>query len=396
MPSRPRRVSGAMVAGLIILVTIVAAIAIMAAAGVTPQAFWNSFFPVHGETPVTDRSLYTKALYDLVFYIAVTVFVIVELLILWTVFRYRRKPGDESLPAQTHGNNLVEVIWTAIPTAIVLFLFAMSYQALVKVDATVTPQVQVRAVAARYQWRFDYLDASGQTVLFSQNLPVGQDGGLVLPVGEPVKITLISSDVIHAFYVPKFLFKRDVIPGRQNSFSFTVDEPGTYRGQCAELCGPYHGSMIFDVNAKPPAEFDAWLAAQIAKAQCVTIACRFSGTRRLGCGARGFGSGARRFGSGSIGFARTVGCGRCRPGGGACREGHLVHDHDPAGRRPARRSQSTSRTGTVACRTTWRSRTRPGHRCSRGTSSLASPTPTTRCPPWALVPTTSRARSTRT
>jgi cytochrome c oxidase subunit 2 len=266
MPSRSRAGSGALAAGVIIVITVVVAIAVMAAAGVTPQSFWNSFFPVHGETPVTDRSLATKALYDIVFYIAAAIFVIVELLIVFTVFRYRRRPGDESLPPQTHGNNLVEVIWTAIPLAIVLFLFVLSAQTLAKVDAQTTPQVQVRAVAARFQWRFDYLDASGQNVVFSQSLPVGEDGGLVLPVGEPVKISLVSPDVIHAFYVPKFLFKRDVVPGKVNTFEFTVDEPGTYRGQCAELCGPYHGSMVFEVHAKTKAEFDAWLAAQIEKA----------------------------------------------------------------------------------------------------------------------------------
>ena len=98
--------------------------------------------------------------------------------------------------------------------------------------------------------------------MFTQALPVGEDGGLVLPVGEPVHITLRSPDVIHAFYVPKFLFKRDVVPGKENSFDFTVEEPGTYRGQCAELCGTYHGSMLFEVHALPKADYDAWLAAR--------------------------------------------------------------------------------------------------------------------------------------
>ncbi len=266
MPSRSRTGSGALVAGLIILATIVVTLAILAAAGVTPQSFWNSFFPVEGQTPVTDRSLATKALYDIVFYIAAAIFVLVELLIIFTVFRYRRKPGDDSLPPQTHGNNLVEVIWTAIPTAIVLFLFVLSFQTLNKVDATTTPEVQVRAVAARFQWRFDYLDESGQKVVYTESLPTGEGGGLVLPVGEPVKITLISPDVIHAFYVPKFLFKRDVVPGKENTFEFTVEEPGTYRGQCAELCGTYHDAMLFEVHAKPRDEFDSWLKAKVEKA----------------------------------------------------------------------------------------------------------------------------------
>ncbi len=265
MPSRSRTGSGPIVAGLIIVVVIAITIAVLMTAGVTPQQAWDSFFPVDGSTPVTDRGVATRELYNIVFYIAVAIFVLVEGLIVYSVFRFRRKPGDDTLPPQTHGNNLVEVIWTAIPTVIVLVLFFMSWQTLNTVDAVTRSDVHVRAVAARFQWQFDYLDANGE-VLFTQALPVGEDGGLVLPVGEPVHISLRSPDVIHAFYVPKFLFKRDVIPGKENTFDFTVEEPGTYRGQCAELCGPFHGSMIFEVNARPKADFDAWMAAKIAKA----------------------------------------------------------------------------------------------------------------------------------
>jgi len=181
------------------------------------------------------------------------------------VFRYRRKPGDESLPPQTHGNNLVEVIWTAIPTAIVLFLFVMSWQTLNTVEAKTPTDVRIRAEAAQFQWQFAYLDDSGNE-LFTQALPTGEDGGMVVPVGKPVHVTLRSPDVIHAFYVPKFLFKRDVVPGKENNFDFTVDEPGTYRGQCAELCGTFHGAMLFEVHALPQADFDAWLAGAIEKA----------------------------------------------------------------------------------------------------------------------------------
>jgi cytochrome c oxidase subunit II len=265
MPSRSRTGSGALVAGLLILVAVVAIVAALVASGATPQSVVNSFFPVGGGTPATDQGHATRDLYGIVFAIGAVIFVIVEAAIVFTVFRYRRKPGDEELPPQIHGNNLVEVIWTAIPTAIVLFLFVMSWQTLNKVDATVPESLHVRAVAARYQWQFDYLDASGNT-LFTQILPVGADGGLVLPTGEPILISLKSMDVIHAFYVPKFLFKRDVVPGRENSFDFTIDEPGTYRGQCAELCGPSHGQMVFEVHALTPADFTTWYKAQLAKA----------------------------------------------------------------------------------------------------------------------------------
>ncbi len=265
MPPRSRTGSGPLVAGLITIAVVLVTIGVLAAAGITPQRAWDSFFPVGGATPVTDRAVATKALYDIVFYIAVAIFLIVETMIVFTVLRYRRKPGDEALPPQIHGNNVVEVIWTAIPTAIVLLLFVMSWQTLNTVEAKPPSEVHVRAVAARYQWRFDYLDANGAT-LFSQALPVGEEGGMFLPVGEPITVTLKADDVIHAFYVPRFLFKRDAVPGKENVFSFTVEEAGTYRGQCAELCGAFHGSMIFDVHAIPKADFEAWLAAQVETA----------------------------------------------------------------------------------------------------------------------------------
>jgi len=265
MPPRSRTGSGPLVAGLIILAVVLAAAVALLASGATLSGIWDSFFPVLGTNGVTDRSHSVKSLYDIVFYIAAAIFVIVEVLIVFTVFRYRRKPGDDTLPPQTHGNNVVEVIWTAIPTIIVAFLFVLSWQSLNTVEAKVPSDVHIRALAARYQWQFDYLDASGKT-LFTQSLPTGADGGMVVPVGEPVLVSLRSTDVIHAFYVPKFLFKRDVIPGKENTFNFTVDEPGTYRGQCAELCGAFHGSMVFEVQAVTKDKYDAWLKAQIEKA----------------------------------------------------------------------------------------------------------------------------------
>ena len=268
MPPRSRTGSGALLAGLIIALVVAVSIILLAASGATPTSVWNSFFPVHNEGGVTDRSTSVQGLYDIVFYIAVVIFFLVEGLIVWSAFRYRRKATDTELPPQTHGNNLVEVIWTIVPTIIVVFLFALSWQTLNTVEAKVTSDVHVRAVAARFQWSFEYLDgeAADAPVLFTQSLPVGEDGGLVLPVGAPVTIDLRSEDVIHAFYVPKFLFKRDVVPGKTNTFSFTVEDAGTYRGQCAELCGAFHGSMLFDVHAIPKADFDTWLSDQIAAA----------------------------------------------------------------------------------------------------------------------------------
>lgn len=262
MPSRSGTGSGPLVAGLITVATVAVTAIVLAAAGITPERAWDSFFP---PAPVTREGVAIKELYDIVFYIAAVIFFVVEGLIVWTVIRYRRKPGDNELPPQTHGNNLVEVIWTAIPLVIVLVLFVMSWQTLNAIEERPDSEVRVTAVAAQYQWTFEYHDADGNTA-FTQIIPQGQGEGMTIPVGEPVHVQLRAVDVIHAFYVPQFLFKRDVVPGRINDFTFTAEEVGTYRGQCAELCGAFHGSMIFEVRVVPRAEYDEWFQRKASAA----------------------------------------------------------------------------------------------------------------------------------
>ena len=242
------------------------------------QGFVTGLYPPEAVTQEGDQ---IRDLYTIVFLIAAAIFVLVEGLIIWSVIRYRRKPGDDTLPAQTHGNNLAELVWTIVPTLIVIFLFVVSWQTLNAVDtAAANPETRIRAVAGQFQWQFDYLAEDGQTILFTQNLPVGEDGGMVVPAGRTVQLTMTSQDVIHAFYVPQFLFKRDVVPGRVNQFDFTVNESDagqTFRGQCAELCGTGHRIMLFDVHAVTAAEFDSWLEARIAEANATPPPPRPSG-----------------------------------------------------------------------------------------------------------------------
>ncbi len=231
------------------------------------QAFLTGLYP---PIAVTEQGAQIRDLYHIVFLIGAAVFVLVEGLIIWTVVRYRRKPGDDTLPAQTHGNNIAETVWTVVPTLIVIFLFVISWQTLNVVDTNSTePQQRIRAVAGQFQWQFDYLSADGKTILYTQLVASGEDGGMVVPAGRTVQLTLVSQDVIHAFYVPQFLFKRDVVPGRVNSFEFKVGEKDagqTFRGQCAELCGAGHRIMLFEVRALTGAGFDTWLAAKVAAA----------------------------------------------------------------------------------------------------------------------------------
>jgi cytochrome c oxidase subunit 2 len=210
---------------------------------------------------VTSQGREIADLYNFVFVVAAAVFFLVEGLIIWAVVRYRRKPEQTELPAQVHGNNALEVIWTIIPTLIVAVLFLLTWNTLNHVDTvSAKSDVRIRAVAQRFQWSFDYLSPDGQRVLFKQVLPE-----MVVPAGQTVHLTLHSSDVIHAFYVPQFLFKRDVVPGRENEFEFTVDASmagGIFRGQCAELCGTFHDAMLFTVKAMTPADYAAWLQKQ--------------------------------------------------------------------------------------------------------------------------------------
>jgi cytochrome c oxidase subunit 2 len=259
----------------VVLVLLAAAIATGTNLIKLSQDVAGSMFPPPSAT-AEGREI--RGLYDVVFIIAVAIFLVVEGLIVWSVIRYRRLPGDDELPPQTHGNNLAETIWTIVPTIIVIFLFVISWQTLNSVNAvTTSPEIKVRAVAGQFAWTFDYLDQDGKTVLFTQLTPTGEGGGLVVPVAEKVQLSLHSNDVIHAFYVPQFLFKRDVNPyadvpdfTQDNVFDFTIDADDagqTFRGQCAELCGIGHRQMTFEVHALAKADYDAWVQQKVEAAK---------------------------------------------------------------------------------------------------------------------------------
>lgn len=197
------------------------------------------------------------ALYGGFIAIAAIVAAIVFGLTTWSIVRYRRRPG-EGLPPQITGSWRLEALWTGLPVLTVLGLFAATLVVLGTVSATSDhPGARIRVEAFRWGWTFTYPDDG---IRISG---IGEPGPeIVVPVGEPILVTIASADVAHAFYVPQFLFKRDAIPGRESSFQFTVQDPGTYRGQCAEFCGIGHSRMPFALRAVPRAEYDAWLAGQ--------------------------------------------------------------------------------------------------------------------------------------
>ena len=215
-------------------------------------------------SPVTEKGRDIHGLYNILFVAAAVVFVLVEGAIVFAVVRYRRR--SDMLPPQFHGNNLLEVVWTVIPLLIVATLFALTWGVLAKVDARAdNPKVTVNVVGFQWQWQFTY---QGERL----DLPAGQPAEdltikgtiakppvMYLPVGEPIRFTTQSKDVIHSFYVREFLFKRDAFPDHVNTFDLTITKPGDYGGQCTEYCGLAHQAMRFTVRAVSRPEFDAWL-----------------------------------------------------------------------------------------------------------------------------------------
>lgn len=195
---------------------------------------------------------------------ALVVGVFVWGLIFWAVLRYRSRPGDNTMPDQVGYNLPIEVLYTVIPCLIIsiLFYYTVVDQNFVNKESA-KPDVQVSVLAFKWNWQFGYVglrDKDGQfvqTVGSSTEVPI-----LVLPVNKKVLFTENSADVVHAFFVPEFLFKRDVIPGRTNSFEVTVTRKGSFVGRCSEFCGTYHSMMNFEVRAVSSADFDSFIEAR--------------------------------------------------------------------------------------------------------------------------------------
>lgn len=183
-------------------------------------------------------------------------------LIGWSLLRYRRRRGDDddALGRQFHGHVPIEIVYTAIPVVIVIALFAMSFRTEQRVgDLAPDPAVTLRAEAFAWGWRFTY-EGSDVTVVSDPSGERVTGPEIALPRGEVVRIVLTSDDVIHAFWVPDFLFKRDAIPGHVNEFDVTPTDAGTFQGVCAEFCGLNHAYMTFRVTVMEPGAFDRWLA----------------------------------------------------------------------------------------------------------------------------------------
>jgi cytochrome c oxidase subunit II len=273
-------------------------ITLLAGIVVTALSFW--YGQNHGLLPeaATEEAPLVDGLFNTMMIISTGLFLIVQGALLIAIFRFRRRRGDNTDGSPIHGNIPLEILWTAIPTVIVLFIGIYSfevYNSLGGLDpmaahgehvahkmknmrgaaiagtlsnpnnpdetsnkvalgvgtspekGDLNPALDINVTGLQYAWIFNYPDAGVVS------------GELHVPVGREVKLNIGANDVIHAFWVPQFRLKQDAIPGRQTQLQFTPSKVGEYPVICAELCGAYHGAMKTRVIVQTPEEFDSWL-----------------------------------------------------------------------------------------------------------------------------------------
>jgi cytochrome c oxidase subunit 2 len=209
---------------------------------------------------------------DLLYFVLVGIAVFFSALIFTLVvvfaIKYRRRSEDEQ-PKPMFGDMRLELLWTAIPLGIVLFLFAWGAHVYFRIVRAPDNAMAVNVVAKQWMWKFQH--------------PTGQReiNDLHIPVGQPVKLTMISEDVIHSLFVPAFRVKQDVLPGRHSSLWFEPTKVGRYRLYCAEYCGTKHAGMGGWVHVMEPSDYQAWLAGNVGSETPVEAGARMF--TQLGC-----------------------------------------------------------------------------------------------------------------
>jgi len=212
--------------------------------------------------PISDQAMITESLWRGAWIAAWGVGIVTWGLMIWAAIVYRRRHKDDT-PEQTKYNLPIEIMYTVIPLIMVFGMFWFTARDQSEILSVRDDQdVTVNVVGFRWNWAFNYIDQDAYAV----GTPV-EPAVLVLPVNEKVQFQLTSPDVIHSFWVPDFLFKMDVIPGKTNRFELTPTKVGTFPGRCAELCGVDHARMLFTLKVVDKAEFDQYIAGLKAKGQ---------------------------------------------------------------------------------------------------------------------------------
>lgn len=220
---------------------------------------------------VTAVSQEVYGLHMTILYICIAIGVVVFGAMFWAIFHHRKSKGAK--PASFHESTKVEIIWTVIPFIILIAMAVPATKTLIAMEDTSKSDVTILVTGSQWKWHYSYFDqdveyyshlATSAEQISNQrqkrdNYLLEVDYPLVLPVGQKVRFLITSQDVIHSWWVPAFAVKKDANPGFINEAWTRIDEPGIYRGQCAELCGKDHGFMPIVVIAKPQAEYEEWL-----------------------------------------------------------------------------------------------------------------------------------------
>jgi len=266
--------------------TVIVALAVLAAmiaatwlALVAPGMTGNEVNMPRG---VTSQSANHFDLHMIVLWICVVIGIGVFTVMFTSIFLHRKSRGAE--PAKFSHSTKAEIIWTIIPVLILVGMAVPATTALVRMEDSSGAEMTIKITGFQWRWKYEYLDQdisiisslsrssnearqrnSGIAPESVDNYLRDVDHPLVLPIGRKIKFLITADDVIHSWWVPALGWKRDAIPGFINEAWTNIDTPGTYRGQCAELCGKDHGFMPIVVIALPEDEFEAWVDEQNAE-----------------------------------------------------------------------------------------------------------------------------------
>ena len=255
------------------------ALPVVAVAGVSIPSVSLAEWTVNMSPGVTGTSNQIFGLHMTILGICVAIGVVVFGVMFWSIIAHRKSKGHK--PANFHENTVVEILWTIIPFAILVAMAIPATATLIDMYDASDADVDIKVTGYQWRWQYEYVD---EEFSFFSNLttPTDQiqnrqtkgenyllevDNPLKIPVGKKVRFLLTSNDVIHSWWVPKLGVKKDAIPGFINEAWTRIDEPGTYRGQCTELCGKGHAFMPIVVEAVPQEEFQTWVADKRAAAE---------------------------------------------------------------------------------------------------------------------------------
>ncbi|WP_097065607.1 cytochrome c oxidase subunit II [Nitrosovibrio sp. Nv4] len=235
------------------------------------------------------QTIIARQIYDqhtMLLWICLAIFIGVFGVMFYSVLKHRKSVGYKA--ANFHHSTTVEIIWTIIPFFILVGMAFPATKTIIAMKDTSSPDITIKTTGYQWKWGYDYLTGEGEGISFLSNLatPRAQienaspkeenyllevDNPVVVPVGKKVRIIITANDVLHAWWVPALGVKQDAIPGYIRDAWFTIDKPGTYRGQCAELCGKDHGFMPIVVEAVEPEKYTQWVAEQKSKSAAAVV-----------------------------------------------------------------------------------------------------------------------------